>query len=186
MKFSPLQLSFVMILFVGISSHVLVLPDLLETAYRDSWVCGLISYVILICWGIMIYFILLKMNGQKLFYWIKDRAGGAVSGIIVFLLFIYILFIGLTSFYELILSVKIYLLPNTYISFLAVSFLLLCLGVINGEFKTIVYMSAIMLPVVWILGMYVGFSSINDKEYSFLLPVFIHSYEPIVNGLPLH
>src|SRR4051794_39301462 len=101
MKFSPLQLTFVMILFIGISGHVIFLPHVLSVAKRDSWICSLFAYVILIIWGIIIYLILSKMDNKKIFYWIKERAGAAVSGIIVFFLLLYILFTGMASFYDL-------------------------------------------------------------------------------------
>ena len=182
MKFSPLQLSFVMILFIGISDQIIFLPYLQNIAKRDSWICILIAYVVLIFWGIIIYLILKKMGSQKPFYWIKGRAGAAVAGIILSLLFLYILFIGMASFYQVVQSIKIFFLPITPTSIVAISFLLLCLGATKGGFKTIVYLSGIILPLVLILAMVVSIATMKNKEYSFLFPVFIHGYKPIIKG----
>ena len=182
MKFSPLQLSFVMVLFIGISGHVIIIPHILTVALRDSWICTFIAYVVLILWGMMICYTMSRMGNQKLFDWAKERAGALVSGIIVFLFFIYILFMGTTSFYDLIQSVKIYFLPNTPTFIVALCFLLLCLGASNGGLKTVVYFSVVLLPIVWILAIFVASATIKAQDYTYLFPVFIHGYVPILKG----
>lgn len=63
MLFSRTQLIFVLILFIGISNHVLILPHLLTIGKRDAWVCVLAAYVILLLWGLILYYIM-KKNDQ--------------------------------------------------------------------------------------------------------------------------
>lgn len=80
MKYSRLLISFLLILFTGISNHVMILPHLLRAANRDAWVCVLAAYAILLLWGLFLYFILKRLMREGLRSWIKDRAGKFVSG----------------------------------------------------------------------------------------------------------
>lgn len=76
MKFSRLQLAFVIILFIGISNHVLILPHLLGLAKRDAWLSVLIAYGIMFVW-IFLYKIILSKNqaGEHTFLWMKKELG---------------------------------------------------------------------------------------------------------------
>ncbi|WP_078379263.1 endospore germination permease [Sutcliffiella halmapala] len=182
MNFSRLQLSFVILLFIGISNHVLMLPHLLYVAKRDAWICVIIAYLILIIWGSLFYLILSKNKREKLFSWIKMRAGRGVSIAIIFLLIIYILIIATISFYDFIITIKIYFLPLTPSWIVVLPFLLLCAWAASKSLKSIVYISTILLPMVWILGHFVAFATMNDKDYSYLLPVMISGSAPIIHG----
>ncbi|NRG48511.1 spore gernimation protein GerXB, partial [Bacillus sp. CRN 9] len=76
MRFSRLQLSFVLLLFIGISNHVLILPHLLGIAKRDAWICILIGYAILILWAV-IFTLIFSKNKERvhLLTWLKLRTG---------------------------------------------------------------------------------------------------------------
>lgn len=56
------QLFFVLILFIGISNHVLILPHLLTNGQRDAWICVLVSYGFLTLWGFILYLIKKKFS----------------------------------------------------------------------------------------------------------------------------
>lgn len=102
MTFSRLQLSFVIILFIGISNHVLMLPHLLFVAKRDAWVCVLVGYGILLIWGMILFFIMSRNKQKmKLATWIAKRAGRVVSASIMFIYFFHISIIALISFYNI-------------------------------------------------------------------------------------
>ncbi|WEG18804.1 endospore germination permease [Alkalihalophilus pseudofirmus] len=173
MTFSRVQLLFVLILFIGISNHVLIVPHLLGTAKRDAWVCVLISYVILLAWGGLITYILSK-NKQRLplGLWLSERTGKVVAYFIISMFFLYIVLIGFISFFDLIASVKIYFMPMTPTWIVVIPFLLLSVWSAFKGLKMIVYSSIILLPLVWLLGHFVAFATIESKNYSFLFPIF--------------
>ncbi|WP_449539710.1 hypothetical protein [Ferdinandcohnia sp. Marseille-Q9671] len=61
MQFSRTQLFFVLILFIGISNHVLIMPHLLTTGKRDAWICALVAYVFIQFWGYILNLIMKKI-----------------------------------------------------------------------------------------------------------------------------
>ncbi|UAL47622.1 endospore germination permease [Sutcliffiella horikoshii] len=184
MTFSRLQLSFVIILFIGISNHVLMLPHLLFVAKRDAWVCVLVGYGILLIWGMILFFIMSRNKQKmKLATWIAKRAGRVVSASIMFIYFFHISIIALISFYDFITSIKIYFLPLTPQWIVVLPFLLLCVWGASSNLKTIVYSATFLLPIVWILGYFVAFSTISNKDYSYMFPILVNGSSPIISGI---
>ncbi|WP_419393852.1 endospore germination permease [Cytobacillus praedii] len=183
MQFSRIQLFFVLILFIGISNHVLILPHLLSSAKRDSWVCVIVAYFILLCWGYLIYRIMSRNSQrQKLYYWLQARSGKQISKFILTLLMLYIVSVGVISFYDLIQTVQIYFLPLSPSWLVMLPFLLLCVWTAYSGMKSIVYISTVLLPLVWLLGHFVAFSTMDAKDYSYIFPVLINGYDPIIKG----
>ncbi|MGO4889468.1 endospore germination permease [Anaerobacillus sp. MEB173] len=182
MKFSRLQLFFVLILALGISNHVLLLPHLLKAAKRDAWVCILIGYVILILWGFLLHLILKKNGKQKLSLWLKERTNVPFSAFIILLFIVYIGLSGVITFYDFIQTIHIYFLPLTSIWVIVVFFLILCVVAAYSNLKTIVYMSAILLPFVWVLGHFVAIATLGGKNYSYIFPIMTQGTAPLIEG----
>lgn len=184
MLFSRTQLFFVLILFIGISNHVLILPHLLSSGKRDAWICALLSYIFLLFWGFILYLIM-KKNQQKLllYDWIKERAGALVSRFFISILTVYVFIISAISFYDLIQSINIYFLPRTPSFVVMLPFLIISVWSAYSGLKSIVYVSAVLLPIVWGLGIFVASFTMEEKNYSYLLPVLADGYSPIVKGI---
>ncbi|MEA1854521.1 endospore germination permease [Cytobacillus sp. OWB-43] len=184
MKFSRLQLAFVIILFIGISNHVLILPHLLGLAKRDAWLSVLIAYGIMFVW-IFLYKIILSKNqaGEHTFLWMKKRVGTFLSYSIMSLFLLYFSVAGIVSFFDLIQSVHIFFLPFTPIWIVALPFILLCVWAASSGIKTIIYTSTILLPIVWGLGMFVAIATLEEKDYSYLLPLFADKDASVIEGV---
>ncbi|MEH7380449.1 endospore germination permease [Bacillus sp. JJ1533] len=183
MHFSRTQLIFVLILFIGISNHVLIMPHLLSSGKRDAWISVFFAYAILLFWGYILSLIL-KKNHQRLclYDWIKSRVGGAISRVIIAILALYVFSISAISFYDLIQSVNIYFLPRTPSMVVMLPFLLICIWSAYSGLKSIVSVSAVLLPIVWILGIFVAWFTLNEKDYSYLFPVLVDGYQPLIKG----
>lgn len=183
MHFSRTQLFFVLTLFIGISNHVLIMPHLLTTGKRDAWVCVLVAYVFLLFWGYILYLIM-KKNEQRLslFDWIKARAGRMISRVFICILAVYVFAITMISFYDLIQSINIYFLPQTSSFIVMLPFLLISAWSAYSGLKSIVYVSAVLLPIVWMFGIFVAWFTFEEKDYSYLFPVLVDGYHPIVKG----
>lgn len=183
MEYSRTQLFFVLILFIGISNHVLIMPHLLSASKRDAWICVLISYGLLLLWGYILYMIM-KKNHQNLYLydWIKARAGVLISRICISILLAYVFLISSISFYDLIQSINIYFLPRTPPIVVMLPFLIVSTWSAYSGLKSIVSLSAILLPIVWMLGIFVACFTMEEKDYSYLFPILVEGYTPIIKG----
>ncbi|MDF2856213.1 MAG: gerXB [Neobacillus sp.] len=159
------------------------MPHLLAAGKRDAWVCVLVSYAFLMFWGFILYLIMKKNQERlRLYEWIKMRAGGVISHFFISVIAAYIFAISAISFYDLIQSINIYFLPRTSSFVVMLPFLLLSAWSACSGLKSIVYVSAVLLPFVWMLGIFVALLTTSDKDYSYLFPILVDGYHPVVKG----
>lgn len=183
MQFSRLQLIFVLLLYIGISHHVLIMPHLLATGKRDAWVCAIIAYCFLLFWGFLLFLIMKKnQQRQKLYDWMKSRAGVSVSRMVITVFVFYVFIISAISFRDLIQTVNIYFLPLTSSFVVMLPFLLICVWSALSGMKSIVSVSAVLLPLVWLLGIFVAYFTMEEKDYSYIFPVLVDGYSPLLRG----
>ncbi|WP_256709600.1 GerAB/ArcD/ProY family transporter [Paenibacillus sp. FSL H8-0548] len=166
-----MQIIFLMLLSLGISNHVLIIPHLLQAAERDAWFSILIAYAALICWSVILYLILKSMNTLAFTVWLKNRIGKVGLWFITGGISLYLFVSGIMIVFDTTKNVKIYFLPNTHEFVITLSFIGLSYITAKGGFKTLVYMSAMLLPIVWMLGIGVSLMTTGVKDYGMLHPL---------------
>lgn len=174
MRFSRMQISFVLIVYFGISNRMVVVPHLLALGKRDAWLCVIIAYVFILLWGTVLYLIM-RRNRQRaaLYDWMKARAGGFISHVLMIVFTIYVTVISAITFYDLIQSVSIYFLPRTPSFVVMVPFLLLGTYSAYKGLKSIVRVSAVVLPIIWFLEIFLTLITNQQKDYAYLFPVLL-------------
>ncbi|MBR7794421.1 endospore germination permease [Agaribacter marinus] len=183
MKFSRLQIFLLLIMFIGISNHVILLPHLLEVSKRDAWIASIIAYFIIIIWALFLRRIINKLKHKHLQKWLNERTGKLISTIIIISISIYILLIAIIAFNDLINTVQIYFLPSTSIWIIAIPFIIICVWAASANLKTIVYSALLLLPFVIVLGYFVAIATFAEKDYSYLFPIFTEGVGPVIQGI---
>lgn len=178
-SFSRTQIVFLMILTVGISNHVLIIPHLLQSAGRDAWVSIALGYGVLIVWSVMLYRILKSMRTYSFSDWLKQKGGMVGYVLIGGSTLLYFLIAGMMIIYDTTKNVSIYFLPNTPSVAVIVCFILIAFSAARSGLRTLVFMSALLLPIVWMLGMGVSWMTMRSKDYGILQPF-------LVEGLSAH
>ncbi|MDF2663478.1 MAG: spore gernimation protein GerXB, partial [Paenibacillus sp.] len=176
-SFSRLQLVFLLLLSLGISNHVLIIPHLLQTAGRDAWISILMAYAVLVVWvlvvwSLLLYLILKSMQASPFDRWLEGRIGAIGCWIVIGVFALYLLVAGTMIIFDTVKNISIYFLPRTPNVIIIVTFIGLCFGAARSGLKTLVYLSAVLLPIVWILGMGVSIMTMGNKDYGMLFPVF--------------
>jgi spore germination protein KB len=170
-SFSRLQIIFLLLLSLGISNHVLIIPHLLKAAERDSWFSVLIAYLALIGWSLILYLILKSMCTLSFQQWLEGRIGKLGQWIISGGIALYLLAAGIMIVYDTTKNVSIYFLPNTPYIVVILSFVFMSYSAARTGLKTIVYLSTMLLPIVWLLGIGVSIMTMGSKDYGMLHPL---------------
>jgi len=173
----------VILLSIGIINHVFIIPVLLQTTSRDSWIAVIISTVPLLLLTGMIYFIAKQMKDKSVEMWIKEQFGSAVAVAFKILMSIYLFAICFFTLTDTSNWAKITFLPGTPIMVTSLIFLALCLYACIKGFKTIATASGILLPVVVALGFFIMFANVKYKDYSQLLPIFENGWTNTAMGV---
>ncbi|MFD0715346.1 endospore germination permease [Paenibacillus sp. GCM10027626] len=182
MSFSRLQIIFLLLLSLGISNHVLIIPHLLQAAGRDAWVSIMIAYIGLIGWSLILFLILKSMRTSSFDSWLEERIGKFGCWIISAGFALYLLVAGTMIIFDTTKNINIYFLPRTPDTIIILSFVLLSFGAARSGLRTLIYLSTILLPIVWILGIGVSMMTMDSKDYGMLYPVFTEGISPDLRG----
>jgi spore germination protein (amino acid permease) len=98
---------------------------------------------------------------------------------------LYLLAAGIMIVFDTTKNVNIYFLPRTPNVIVILSFISLSYGAARAGLKTIVYMSTVLLPIVWILGIGVSLMTMTSKDYGMLYPVFTEGIGPDLRGVAI-
>ncbi|MWV43184.1 endospore germination permease [Paenibacillus sp. HJL G12] len=173
----------IILLSIGIINHVFIIPVLLQTTRRDSWIAVIISAAPLLLMTYMVYFIAKQMQDKSIEMWIKDQAGKVTANIFRILMSIYLFSICFFTLTDTTKWAKITFLSATPIFVTSLILLVLCYYACIKGFKTIATASGILLPIVVALGFFIMFTNIQYKDYSQLLPLFENGWASIAKGV---
>ncbi|BCJ88490.1 hypothetical protein skT53_34750 [Effusibacillus dendaii] len=180
---SVLQVSMILMSSAGIIDHVIVIPMLLQSAGRDSWLSILFAGVIFAGWILWIYFIIKRMEKQHILDWLKQRTGAAIAWTIIAMVNVLLFFTGAFTLRDTTVWTNISYLPKTPNLILVLLFGSICLYSAYSGIRTMAITNGILLPFVVIFGWFVALSNIPNKDYSLLLPVFEHGFDPVLKGM---
>lgn len=172
-----------LMLSVGISNHVLLIPVLLDTAKRDSWVGASAFCILVVVWVVILHVIVRKTEKRSIEDWIRERYGNVVRVLMAAIVTVYLFAAGLVSFADTVMWTKITYLPRTPKPVVAFVFVLVCYLAARAGIRTIAIASGLLLPGVVILGYFVASANLQYKEYSLLTPLFTQGYMPAVRAM---
>lgn len=184
-NFSRLQIMTLLLLSIGISNHLVIVPHLLKSSGRDAWLSIFIAYAILIIWCLILYFILKSMKKTPIQKWIEDRIGKFGYWLICAGIVLYLLAAGIIIVYDSIQNIEIFFLPNTPSMFIIFSFIFVSYNAASGGLKTIVYMSVLLLPLVWLLEIAVNIMTSANRDYQMLLPLLTDGIASDIHGIAI-
>ncbi|WP_164545683.1 GerAB/ArcD/ProY family transporter [Paenibacillus albus] len=188
MKGKSLELGFwpifmMLTLSVGLSSHVLVLPSVLEVSGRDSWMCGIIAFAIVLPWTLIFVTGTMKRTKQiNLGEWLRTRATPFGAWLIIVPTILVLLHSSFQTFVETIAWTSATYLPDTSLLVVMISLLTLIGCAAYSGLRAIAYMSCLLLPAVVILGDFVMSANMPNKNYALLLPMLENGMGPPMHG----
>lgn len=173
----------VMLLTLGITNHVILIPLLLQSAGRDAWIGILFTAVLQIGWVFLFYLIMKRTKQQSIFEWFKNRCGRVLGWIFALTVAVYCFFTALIMVRETTTWINATFLPLTPKLVVSISLVSLCVFIAYHGIRSIAIVSGILLPVVWILGHFVALANMQYKDYSLLTPLFVNGYKPVLQSM---
>ncbi|URM34818.1 endospore germination permease [Cytobacillus firmus] len=180
-----LHIYILQIISTGFLVHVLILPILLSTAKRDSWLSVLFSIGPMILWCLIIFYIYKKMDRQNDLITLLKRKGlpSWIYSIIALLFGLYFLFSAFITLKFTFFWAKgnyAFEVPNLIIVFL---FSLVCFYASVKGIRTISAIALIVIPIVSFFGFFVAAGNIPNKNYELLFPLYENGVEGLFKGI---
>jgi len=177
------QAIMVMMLTVGLTNHVTVIPLLLSKAGRDSWLSVLLTGIPFAFWAWLLFMINRRLGQRSLQDWVLRVS----NKFVVYLLFIPVIFalyvMALVTLIDTQTWTTVNYLPRTPEWVTALVLVLFCVIAAHRGIFPLGVTSGILLPVVALLGFVVAFGNVPKKDYSLLLPLFQHGIHPVFRGM---
>ncbi len=184
-KITALQLYFILILSIGITNHVLLIPVLLHFGKRDSWFGAAVALIPLLIWVCLLYIVVKRVKQQNMMEWIKQKFGKVV-------VFPFKLGLIAICFAHSIITIKdmvtwthVTYLPRTPPFMISLLFMIFCFFAARSGLRAIAITSGILLPVVALFGFFVMGANFQYKDYSLLTPLFTHGYGSTLSSIIL-
>ena len=179
---SLLQMSLILIGSTGLVNHVIIIPMVLDVSGRDSWIAILLSCVSYLFLLPILYFIQKRMHGVPLFRWIKRNFGIFVAYPLLAIILLYLFSLSVVTLKETLTFLSFYL-PKTPKLFLGAAFSIICFYNAKHGIQSIGLTAGILLPIVFILGLFVMTANFPNKDFSFLKPYMEYGTSPVIKGM---
>ncbi|GAB1534083.1 MULTISPECIES: endospore germination permease [Brevibacillus] len=177
------QAIMVMMLTIGITNHVTVIPLLLSKAGRDAWLSVLLSGIPFSLWAYLLFVINRSLDQQSLYEWLSQRSGKIVSNLLLVPIMICLYLMALTNLIDTQTWTTVNYLPRTPEWVTAFALMGLCVLASIGGMTSVGITAGVLLPIVVLLGFFVAFGNIPKKDYSHLLPLFQNGLRPLLHGM---
>ncbi|MCS7461265.1 endospore germination permease [Paenibacillus doosanensis] len=171
-KISVLQMGMLLIMTVGLANHVTLIPLLLQTAKRDSWIAVIGAFALMVAWTWVPFVIIRKTGQTNLIEWLGSHIGPWFASIVRWTAALYLFSLAVISLRETTTWTKVTYLPQTPLIVIAACFMLLCWYTTNRGVQSIAISAGILLPFVVALGYFVMGANFQYKRYILLFPLF--------------
>src|SRR5690554_5562548 len=110
----------IIILAVGLMNHVLVIPQLLQAANRDSWISVIFIVIPYLIWSWLLLLIMKRTNYEPFIPWLKKRYGTFIATVIRFYFIVYLFMIAAVTLIETSDWTKVTYLNRTPLFFIVI------------------------------------------------------------------
>jgi spore germination protein KB len=177
------QTIMLIMLTIGITNHVTVIPLLLSKGGRDAWLSVIFAAIPLAGWICMLYFIDKQLYQESLLIWLKRSTHKFVSSLLLGILLLCLFMMALVHLIDTQTWATVNYLPNTPEWFTALVLVAFCVIAAKGGIVPLGITSGIVLPFVVMLGFFVAIGNIPKKDYSLLLPIMQNGFKPVWGGM---
>lgn len=182
-KSGPVPIMMSVLLSLGLLNHVLLIPLLFDASGRDAWLATLIAGALLPVWTLVLARITICMQGKPLLDWVEAKLGKPARWVVGSSIGLFLLSSAIIAATDTLTWVTTTYLPHTPIVATSVALLVLCGIAAFSGFPTIVTIGGVLLPIVVLLGMFVSFANMGNKDYAQILPLFEHGWKPVWDGI---
>ncbi|WP_144550071.1 GerAB/ArcD/ProY family transporter [Bacillus sp. X1(2014)] len=174
----PRQLLLLLILSTGLLNHVILIPNLLTAAGRDSWLSVIVAYPISLFFLWLVYYIAKNSPNEGFFTLIRNRLGRTFSTLLSIPVILFLFTSSYVTFRDLMTWLKAYFLADASVFMINCILIIVCFIITLAGVKSMAISSGFLLPLVVLFDIFIAISNTTLKDPSFLFPVFTDGYSP--------
>ncbi|MFF3024964.1 endospore germination permease [Gottfriedia sp. NPDC057948] len=171
-----------LIMSTGFMLHVFIVPSVLTSTHRDSWITVMASILPFISWTALVFYLYKKFNNEDIlsvmFKVLYKPLAYILSGIFV----AYFLFSAFVTFRFTLIWANINYTQDIPDIVVVLLIALICFYASCKGLRTISTAAFLILPPVVLFGFLVGIGNEKNKDYGLLFPIFERGYQDFFHG----
>ncbi|MBU8769275.1 GerAB/ArcD/ProY family transporter [Cytobacillus oceanisediminis] len=179
----PRQLYLLIILSTGLLNHVILIPNLLTAAGRDSWLSVIAAYPISLFFIWLIYYILKNSSDEGFFSMVRKRLGRTFSVFLSVPVILFLIMGSYITFRDLMIWLNAYFLADASVLMINLILILVCMIMTLSGVKYMAISSGILLPLVMLYGVFISITNTRLKDPGLLFPLLSDGAEPLMYGI---
>ena len=180
---SFLQAMMLIMLSVGLISHVLIIPALLSAAKRDSWISVLLSAGPYLVFALMLAYVTRFLQHQTLHEWLTSHLGKPLGLLLQIGNSLFFLSVIYFTLHDTTTWAKTSYLTETPVLATSIALMSLCAYAAYKGIRSLAFTAGLVLPLVVVLGFYVAIVNTQYRDYGGLLPVLEQGWQPVFHGM---
>jgi spore germination protein KB len=166
------QSVFLLSMIMPVTGHFLLLPTIFSMAGHEAWVAIILAMPL----GFFLGFIIFRLHTiypDSTFGGMLWRTFGKIGAKIIILpLAVYFLYLIIITFYGIVDFVQVIFLPETPRWVIGTAFYLVVFYALFVGIENVTRISEAILPFIVITGFAIAISTLNEKDFRNLLPIF--------------
>ncbi|WP_404443310.1 endospore germination permease [Sutcliffiella horikoshii] len=179
----PRQLFMLLVLSTGLLNHVILIPNLLNAAGRDSWLSVILAYPIALLFLWLVYYIAKNSPEEGFFYMIEKRMGKVVSFLLSMPVVLFLFVSAYITLRDLMIWLNAYFLADASVTIINMILIVVCCVITLGGIKYMAISSGFLLPLVMLFGIFIAFTNTSIKDPSLLFPLLSEGSAPLLQGI---
>lgn len=174
-----------MLMSTGFMVHVLIIPVLLSTSHRDSWVSVIFSAVPFLFWILLVFYLYKKITKREEIHLLlrSKFTNKWIYNLFALLLISYFLLVAIITLKFTYIWAKGNYALDTPDFIIIIAIGLVCYYATTKGLLVISTISILTFPTVSIFGLLVGLGNSPNKNYELLFPLFENGYSSFLTGI---
>ncbi|WP_370223257.1 endospore germination permease [Cytobacillus sp.] len=179
----PRQLFLLLILSTGLLNHVILIPNLLTAAGRDSWLSVIAAYPLSLFFMWLIYYILKNSSDEGFFSMLRQRLGRTFSVLLSVPVIVFLITSSYITFRDLMIWLNAFFLADASVLMINIILIIVCSIMTMAGVKYMAISSGVLLPLVMLFGVFISITNTRLKDPGLLFPLFAGGLEPFMSGI---
>ncbi|MFB7138840.1 endospore germination permease [Gottfriedia sp. NPDC056225] len=170
------------IMSTGFMLHVFIVPSVLTSTHRDSWITVVASILPFVIWTLLVFYIYKKLKNEDILSLMFKVFYKPIAYVLSAILVAYFLLAAFVTFRFTFIWANINYTQDIPDFIVVLLIVFICFYAVYKGIHTISTVAFLILPPVVFFGFLVGVGNVKNKDYGLLFPVFENGYHDFFHG----
>ncbi|PGS55830.1 endospore germination permease [Bacillus sp. AFS041924] len=171
-----------LIMSTGFMLHVFIVPSMLTSSHRDSWVTVVTSIIPFMIWISLVIYLYKKFKNEDVLSVMYKVFYKPISYLLSSIFVVYFLMTAFVTFRFTLIWANTNYTQDMPLFVVVLLISVMCFYAVYTGIRSISTMAFLILPIVSLFGFIVGIGNVKNKDYGLLFPIFEKGHHEFFHG----